>query len=493
MIAPKPRMAAPAARKVALGVMVLSGANAFRLVIQFLLFPVLARLLSPAEFGLVALAMPVVFVVMTMGEGGMVPAVVRAPDPLGQVEATMFWVALANGTVLALLLMAAAPWIAAALSHEEIAPILRWLAPTLVLGALCSVPSARVQKGGATWIFAVGEVAATVAGAAAALHGALDGWGAWSLVAQQLVLWTVKAVVLLSLAGARARARPGRRAFGYLVRHGAPMLGTNLLALVSRSADCVIVGRLLGVEPLGLYALAVQIVRIPEAVLVGPVFVSLLPAIVRLDADRPAAARLFATALRMMLTFAAPMMLGLAVVADLAVAILLGPRWAGTTSVLMLLAPAAMAQAVGWLSMAVLLGRGRSGLQFRVALLGTALTLAGLLAGAAHGLAGVAAGIAVATFAGGGAYLVAAMRELRLSPGALAAATWPPLVAAMVMAGGVIVLRRLLPPSLDALPAIAVTIPGGVLLYLGALVVLAPATLAADLRRFRRRASPQGG
>nr|WP_232474573.1 oligosaccharide flippase family protein [Roseomonas rubea] len=492
LVAPGSRAPAFSARGLAFGVLALSAANAFRFIIQFLLFPVLARLLSPAEFGLVALAMPVVLVVMMMGEGGMGHAVVRASDPLGEVEATMFLTALANGTLLALFLFVAAPWIAYALSHEDITPLLRWLAPTLVLGALCSVPSARAQKAGTTWIFAVGEIAATTAGAAAALYGALDGWGAWSLVAQQLVFWTVKTITLLSLAGAVLRARPSCGALGYLLRHGTPMLGTNLLALVSRSADCLIVGRFLGAEQVGLYSLAVQIVRMPEAVLVGPAFVSFLPAIVRLEADRPAAARLFTTTIRMMLTLATPMMLGLALVADLAVALLLGPHWAGTTPVLMLLAPAATMQAIGWLSMAVLLGRGRSGLQFRVALIGTTLTLAGLLMGVGYGLTGVAAGIAAATVAGNGVYLATAMRELRLKPGELAAAIWPPLAAAVVMAGGVVALRSLL-PGIGAVPTMTLAIIGGALLYVGSLTVLAPGPLAADIRRFRRRADPQVG
>jgi PST family polysaccharide transporter len=255
----------------------------------------------------------------------------------------------------------------------------------------------------------------------------------------------------------------------------------------------VILGRVLGVEQLGFYALAVQIVRIPEAVLVGPVVVFLLPAIVRLDADRPAAARLFATTVRIMLMLGAPLMLGLATLADLAVAILLGPRWGGTTPVLMLLAPAAVAQALGWLSMAVLLGRGRSGLQFRLALFGTVLTLAGVVTGVAYGLVGVAAGIAIATVAGGLSYVLAAMRELRLSARALALATWPVGASAMLMTGGIVVLRSFLPPGLGALPTMALAIAGGAVLYIGALVVLAPGMLASDLRRFRRRPGSQDG
>jgi PST family polysaccharide transporter len=160
--------------------------------VQLLVFPVLARLLAPADYGLIALAMPVVLFAYALGEGGMGPASLRAADPHGDVEATMFWTALAGGVGYAAILLAGAPLIAAAFSDANVAPVLMWLAPILVLSALCSVPPVRIQKSGTVWIFALGDVASTVAGAMVALGAAQAGCGVWSLVAQQLVIWTIK-------------------------------------------------------------------------------------------------------------------------------------------------------------------------------------------------------------------------------------------------------------------------------------------------------------
>src|SRR5580658_9658012 len=157
-----PSVAILPARSAVLGVLMLSGSNAFRLTVQFLMFPVLARLLAPADYGLIALAMPVVLFAFTLSEGGMGPAAVRAQDALGDVEATMYWTALANGIGYALLLLAGAHLIAMAFSDAKVAPVLMWLAPILVLSALCSVPAVRIQKRGTVWIFALGDVASTV-------------------------------------------------------------------------------------------------------------------------------------------------------------------------------------------------------------------------------------------------------------------------------------------------------------------------------------------
>jgi PST family polysaccharide transporter len=477
-------------RKAAIGVLLLSGSNAFRLAVQFLLFPVLARLLSPADYGLIALAMPVVMFALTLGEGGMGPALVRARDPNGDVEVTMFWTALATGIACAAILLVSAPLIAQILSHAAIAPVLMWLAPVLVLSAVSSVPSVRILKSGATWIFAVGDVASTVAGAAAALYCALSGWGVWSLVAQQLVVWSIKVAVLTGFAGIRVHGTPRASAFRYLAGHGAPLVGSNLLTLLSNAIDAVLIGRLLGVQILGFYALAYQIVRIPESVLNGPVFVSFLPAVARLEGDRPAVARLFVDALRMMLSVSAPLMLGVALTADLSVAVLLGPKWHRTAPLLMLLAPPAIAQTFGWLSRALLLGLGRSGSQFGLAALNVALTLGGVLAGAPFGIFGITAGVALSVIVASLAYLVAAMRETRVTVGMLVSALAPTLAATLVMACGVVGLRLALPPGVDTLTRLGLCAGAGILLYAGAMRILAPRILAAAIAPFWRRVRP---
>jgi len=489
-IAPRHADAGPPGRKAAFGVLLLSGSNAFRITVQFLLFPVLARLLNPADYGLIALAMPVVLFALTLSEGGMGPAAVRAPDHHGDVEATMYWTALATGTFYAAILLASAPLIAAALSNQKVVPVLMWLAPILLLSAVCSVPSVRIQKHGTVWIFALGDVTSTVAGAAIALTAALTGWGVWSLVAQQLVIWTVKLAVLTGFAGTGAHRWPNRDAFRYLMRHGMPMVGANLLRLFSNSIDSMLIGRMLGVEVLGFYALAYQIVRIPETVLNGPVLVSFMPAIARLGDDRAAAARLFVDALRVTLSVSAPLMLGIALTADLSVPLLLGPRWHNTAPLLMILAPPAIAQTLGWLSMGLLLGRGRSTLQFHLALLNAGATAAGVLAGAPFGIFAIASGVAASVIIGNLGFLIAAMREVQVSVRALIVAIAPTLLCSAIMACGVTALRLVLPANTHLLVDLLLAGGTGVVVYVGAMRVLAPQTLAEALVLFRRRGRP---
>jgi PST family polysaccharide transporter len=360
-----------------------------------------------------------------------------------------------------------------------------WLAPIMILSALSSVPSVRIQRSGASWIFATGDIASSLTGAAAALGCALSGLGVWSLVVQQLVIWTVKLGVLFPLAGNRIAARPCPDALRYLLRHGTPLVGANLLNLFAISVDALLIGRFLGITQLGFYVLAFQIVRIPEAILNGPVFLAFLPAIVRLDMDRAAAAHLFLKAIRVMLTISAPLMLGLTLTAGLALPLLLGARWHPAILLLMLLAPPAIAQTLGWLARALLVGRGRSGLQLHLALLNAGLTVAGVLGGLPFGIRGIAVGVGLSVVLGNLAYIVAAMAELHLAPRLLARATQAPLAGAGLMVAGVALLRLLLPPSCPLLAALLLCAGLGVALYGSAIWLLAPDLLGAVFARHR--------
>ena len=475
----------PSPRKVAIGALLLSAANACRLALQFLMFPLLARLLEPADFGVMALAMPVALFALTIADGGLGPSLLRDPEDDGPVCATVGWTAITGGIAMTLLLMVAAVPIAAGLSHAEVAAVLAGLAPIVLLNAICTLPSVRVLRTGATWIFALGDIASAIAGIAVALYGALNGWAVWSLVAQQLALWIVKAGLLQALAGGRFRGRPSRTALVYLMGHGLPLVGANLLTLFAASIDNLLIGRLLGVAQLGVYALAYQIVRIPDAVLVSPLLVSFLPAVARLD-DRATAAHLLDT-WRVIFGLVAPLMLGLALVADQLVALLLGPRWFGAADLLRLLAPAAIAQAMGFVAVLLLLGRGRSGLRFAAAVMNAVLMAGGVLAGTPFGLVGIATGVALAACAGSATCMVVALREMDLGIGALLRVLWPGLAAVALMGSGVAATRALLPHGLPLLVALGISVGAGAAIYVTALQLLSPGALGAWLASFRSR------
>ena len=481
---PEQHGGAPSPRKVAIGALLLSAANACRLALQFLMFPLLARLLEPADFGIMALAMPVALFALTVADGGLGPSLLRAPDTDGAVRATTGRAAITLGVVISAVLVAAAVPIAAGLSHGEIAAVIAGLAPIVLLNAICTLPSVRVQQTGATWIFALGDIASAMAGIAVALYGALNGWAVWSLVGQQLAIWIVKSALLQGLAGVRSGGRPSRAALAYLTRHGVPLIGANLLALFSASIDNLLIGRFLGVTQLGAYALAYQIVRIPDAVLVSPLLVSFLPAVARLD-DRAAAARLLDT-WRVIFGLVAPLMLGLALVADQLVALLLGARWAGVADLLRFLAPAAIAQAMGFVAVLLLLGRGRSGLRLAAAVLNAVLMAGGVVAGTPFGLIGIAAGVAIAAWVGSAVCVAAALHEMRLGAAALLRALWPGLAAVLMMGCGVVAARALMPLGLSPIAALTIAIGTGVSTYATVLQLLSPGALGGWLTSFRR-------
>ena len=470
----------------ALGALLLAGSNLLRLAVQLLLFPILARLLGPADLGMLALAMPVLLLGLVLSEGGMGQTLLRTSVKDTNMEATVLLTALVASSVLATLLYFAAPALAAVMGHADIAPVLRGLSPILLLAGLCCVPSIRVQRGGTGAGFAIADIFSTLFGAAAAILGALAGWGVWSLVAQQLVLWCVRTVTLCSRAGLLSTGRPSWGALAIILRRAAPLIGAALLGLLAISIDVLAVGRILGVTQAGHYALAWQILRMPQMVLVAPVLVPLLPALLRLSQDRAASAALVTATLRMLLGLVLPLTLGMALVADVAVGLLLGPRWAESSLLLTLLFPAAVSQAMTLVGATVLQARARPRTQFAVALLNTSLIALCVAAGASFGLAGIAVGLSLAGLAGATATLTVVMREVGLNRRGLAAALAPTLAAAGAMGCGVLGLRMALPAGLPAWMELAAATSVGVLLYAGTMHLLAPGQLAADLAPLRR-------
>ena len=385
----------------------------------------LARTLPPSDFGLVALAYVVVGLALLFSEAGLGAALVRV-RPLTEAHVrTTFTASLLLGLAAAALLWVAAPAAAGLLRQDELAGVLRALAPLFVLGGAGATARALLQRElEFRALFAV-ELASYVAGyAPVALFLAVSGYGVRALVWGMLAQTGVGTAVALVLRRHSFRPLLSRGALREMAGFGG---GTSLVRLSNFAAghfDNLVVGRWLGPAALGLYGRAYNVVNLPLAYLSDPAWYVLYPALSELRGQPERVRRAYLAAVRVSALTAAPVLAGMAVAAPHMVPALYGAGWGGAVLPLQLLCAAALFRSMYRVSGALAHASGRVyGEAARQAVF-AALTVAGAGVGTRWGVGGVGAGVAFAGLA-----MYAMMSRLSLQ---VLGCGWRPFVAAQL-------------------------------------------------------------
>jgi O-antigen/teichoic acid export membrane protein len=432
-------------RRVVLGTLALTVVNALKLGMQVAVLPILARLLGPSAFGLVALAMPLILLATMISDAGLGNALIRKRDSSRELESTIFWFSVGMSLGLALIVSLLAWPFAILLSEPALTPIIIALTVILPIGGSLAVPNALISREGKFTLFAIGDIVGGIGSSLAAIIAALAGAGAWSLVIQQCVLWVIKASWLLPVSGFRPMllCRP-RLALPYL-GFGLNAVGANLVDFANKSFPTIVIGGLIGVVAAGHYSMAYQIVRVPELIISGPLYLSIFASVAQWDDDRRRTVPLALRGLRGIVTLLAPLFCGLALVAHPAVELLLGSAWTETAPILMRLAPAGFLLGVYSFTGAILMGHGRSEYQFRLIVLCGCFFALGTLLGARYGGEGAAAGFSIGAAAAIPAYFFTLSKQLLTPIRVIAREILPPLVATLAMAVAVTALKQRLP------------------------------------------------
>jgi len=433
-------------RRVVFGTLALTVVNVLKLGMQVAVLPILARLLGPAAFGLVALAMPLILLATMIADAGLGNALVRKRDSSKELESTIFWFSFGMSLGLALIISLLAWPVSVILAEPTLAPVMLALTVILPMGGSLSVPNALISREGKFTLFAIGDVMANLSSSAIAIIAAIAGAGAWSLVIQQCVLWIVKVSWLFPVSGFRPMlvCRP-RLAWPYL-GFGLNVVGANLADFANKNLPTVLIGGLIGVAAAGHYSMAYQIVRVPEMIISGPLYLSIFASVAQWGDDQAATVPLALRGLRGVVTILAPLFGGLALVAHLAVLVLLGPAWAPTGPILMLLTPAGFLLCVYSFIGAILMGLGRSKYQFRLTVLSGCFLALGTLLGARYGDGEwVAAGFSIGALLALPAYLFVLAKQLLTPIRGIAREVVSPLVATLAMAVAVTALMQRLP------------------------------------------------
>jgi PST family polysaccharide transporter len=378
------------------GGVVLLGAQAVRVLGQVGTLVVLARLLPPSAFGLLAMVASLAVILDLVKEFGLSAATIQKPGVSHAQVSTLFWINSAVGAALGAGLVLAAPALARFYGQPELEAVAQWLALGFVLSGLTVQHWALLRRQMRFGAIAGLETAVDFAGFAVAIALALAGKGYWALVAQRL---TSPALLLVG-SWTVCRWRPARPAAAEglreLLRFGMSVTASGLATALARSVDQILIGWLWGPAVLGLYERTTRLVLLPVNSINGPVYAAGMPALSRL-VDRPARYRsMFRQIMQKLALLTMPVFAMAAVLADWLVQILLGPAWAQATPLVALFSISAAYLPVLLAVSLLYMTQGRMGELLRATLIDAALCVASILAGLSWGVTGVAASIAIA-------------------------------------------------------------------------------------------------
>ena len=351
---------------------------------------VLARLLLPSDFGVVAMLALFVGVANVLMDGGFSAALIQHRDIDHVDESTVFWFNLGIGSLLTLTIFVAAPRIADFYDSPVLTPLARVLSLSCLLASFGAIHSTLLtrQLNFRTQAKA-GAIAALLSGIVAIVMAA-NGYGVWALVAQALVMTGVMSALLWILNPWRPMWVFSRGSLHKLTVFGGFHLASSLLEMVYSKLYTLVVGRMYGARELGFYATADNIRQIPGNVLGGLIARVALPMFSEVAHDPILLRRGIQLSIRGMMVVHAPIMLGMAALAEPIVEVLFGTQWMQTAPVLRVLCLAGLLYPIHAINLHALMAQGHARVMFRLELLKKGIGITLLLMGAWYGVMGVA-------------------------------------------------------------------------------------------------------
>lgn len=454
-------------------------------VVSLLSLIVLARVLAPRDFGLLAIGLLFITYVETIGDLGAGSALIYWPDRHREAADLTFAVSLLSASFWFALTWSSAPLVAGFFNNPDGTPIIRALAWSFPIKYLGNAHDALAQKELRFRKRMIAEIAMAVVKAGVSIGAAFGGLGAWSLVWGQLsglAVWTIALWLLIEW---RPRLTIDRRLGASMLRYGRGIVVVNVIAALVHHADAAVVGRFVGTAALGVYQIAYKIPEMSIAILMWVVSKVAFPAFAKVHAAGGDLAEAYRASLQYVTAMTVPAAASLWIVADPLVHALFGAKWAAAVPVLRMIAIYMAIRSFGSSAGDILKATGRTRL---LAILGVAraiVLIPALVWSSRDGAVGVAAAMAVVTAISTLVNLIVAGRLLDVGPRAVLATIRSSLLAGAAMALVLFALRALL-EDLAPAAALAALITCGATVYAAVLFVIDRAAIRRLLALFTR-------
>lgn len=428
---------------------------------------VLARLLSSSEFGLVAITVVVLLMFDLITRVGLGASIIRRDPLTREFASTFFWASVALGVAaggLAALISAPAATLAGSV---EAAPLVALAAVTLPLNLATRVPSAMLAREFRFRTSAAIEVVGSVIHGVVAISLAFAGLGALAVVIGQIARSTAMLVGSMAKSGFRPEFLFKRHHIVEELSFSLSWLTGDLIGYSNKNADYWFVGNRLGTSALGVYYVAYVIPNLLRRRINAIGHNVIYPIVSRISDDMARIAAAYLEIVRLVSFLVVPAMLGVAVLADLVVAIGFGPEWADAVAPLRVIAVAAAITSIVVVGVPIFPALGRPQILILTGLVGLVTLVVGLAFFFDDGtLVTVALAVLVAAIVEGSIVIWKLRSVVGVQVRAFFAAVAPFVISAILMAGSIVILRSSVFDSLGHVTEGILCVVTGAILYM---------------------------
>lgn len=429
----------------------------------FVIGVILARLLSPSDYGLLAMIAVFNAIAFAFLDSGFGNALIRKPDLTEDDNTTAFFFNLVAGVVLFGIIWVIAPWVSAFYDKPILTPLLRAEGSLLIVSSFKIVQNTQLTRALNFKAKMIIRVVSNILGGASGIISAYCGLGVWALVVMHVADAIISLILLWIISPWRPRGRWNKQSFNYLWGYGSKLLASGLLDTIYNNIYPIVIGKFYSAADLGQYSRAKGYADMPSTSLTGVIQQVIFPVLSQIQDDDQRLGNNYRRMLRFTVFIVFPIMIGMAALAHPLVISLVTDKWAQCVPYLQIICFSSMWYPVHAINLNLLQVKGRSDLFLRLEIIKKAIITIAVIVSVPFGIIGICIGslctsiicLAINTFYTGKLIHVGFVRQMRDMA--------PTLLASLAM--GAVVYFTALPFDSDVVK-LAVAIPVGMLVYL---------------------------
>jgi len=359
---------------------------------------VMARLLSPSDFGLIGMALVITGFVGIFRDLGTSAAIIQRKHVSPRLLSSIFWINVGFGALATLVLFLLAPLGGMLYEEPRVVAVLKVLSFGFFLSGFGVLHQALLERALLFRPLARLEIAAVLAGALVGVALALAGAGVWSLVFQSLTMVGLSTMLLWFSNSWRPQWTLNWGELKAVGRFSLPLTGFSIFNYFARNADYFLIGRYLGAQDLGYYTLAYRMLLFPVQNIGAVIARVMYPVFASIQADNRRIASSYLRMANAIALFSFPLMLGALALAEPLVLTAFGEQWQPAILIIMILAPVGLVQSLGTTVGSIFQAKGRTDWMFWWGIGSGTVAVLAFAIGLRWGIAGVAAAYAMASF-----------------------------------------------------------------------------------------------